>query len=405
VKLKKLISVISSELTFSENKTGVLEYHILAGEKSAVIRFEAGHEWAQSFCPELADGIITALLPYAMLGGYDIKSNIPVSKKLLNGLRAHIIPQLALCTKDAYETKIECPISETSFSPDAVVTAMSLGVDSLTTFLEYSRDCPQEAEKLTHLAFFEAGHSSYADDPQLLFDESLTRTEEFCREYGWELITVRSNIDSILDSLFWKEDFEHIITFRNLCFILTLQKRIKIYYYSASFNLNSFEINLHKDAERYERWMIPLFSTASTAIWLANRAMTRVEKTEYVSTFPGAFRYLTVCFLSSRNCGKCEKCYRTELVLDKLGLLDEYSATFDVDDYRKHKQQYLTDLLSRKSKPLYREVVDMYQGEFSLKNRFFGGIRNIMRTSPLLERVAEKLVRNPVIKKLKNILR
>lgn len=62
-----------------------------------------------------------------------------------------------------------------------------------------------------------------------------------------------------------------------------------------------------------------------------------------------AQKNLNVCVSDTGvNCGHCEKCRRTLLILDGLGALEKFSKVFDVDAYRCNKWKYLGWALYRK---------------------------------------------------------
>ena len=73
--------------------------------------------------------------------------------------------------------------------------------------------------------------------------------------------------------------------------------------------------------------------------------LSRFEKTKQVVMYPPSFKYLNVCTSTSNNCGKCEKCTRTLLALDALNKLDSYNMVFDIEYYKKHRQDYYAQMI------------------------------------------------------------
>lgn len=67
----------------------------------------------------------------------------------------------------------------------------------------------------------------------------------------------------------------------------------------------------------------PLLSTSRTAIVHDGAAWSRTDKTRLLVDNEHAMRNLRVCWRSEsdRNCGRCNKCYRTMLILELLGSL------------------------------------------------------------------------------------
>jgi hypothetical protein len=72
----------------------------------------------------------------------------------------------------------------------------------------------------------------------------------------------------------------------------------------------------------------PLMSTSRTRFIHYGAEVTRFEKTARIAGSEAARRYLHVCWedASDRNCGRCEKCFRTELSLDLLGVRREFTC-------------------------------------------------------------------------------
>ena len=100
----------------------------------------------------------------------------------------------------------------------------------------------------------------------------------------------------------------------------------------------------------------PLFSTVRTQIVHEGTAYTRTEKIEYLCGDKKALSELHVCYRGAdskgqdhRNCGRCEKCYRTMIALDLFGKLDDATlfdrSTFEV---KRISQIYISHVLDEK---------------------------------------------------------
>lgn len=65
----------------------------------------------------------------------------------------------------------------------------------------------------------------------------------------------------------------------------------------------------------------PLFSTSATRVWHYGAGADRLQKIEFLARRDVALDHLHVCWqdASERNCGACEKCFRTLLALDMAG--------------------------------------------------------------------------------------
>jgi hypothetical protein len=71
-----------------------------------------------------------------------------------------------------------------------------------------------------------------------------------------------------------------------------------------------------------------LLSTEATQVIHHGSGFTRTEKTEAIAYWEEVCDKLRVCAFddSTLNCSKCEKCLRTMMTLDMLGVLERYSA-------------------------------------------------------------------------------
>jgi hypothetical protein len=89
--------------------------------------------------------------------------------------------------------------------------------------------------------------------------------------------------------------------------------------------------NCHEDTDPWGSTGItdPLLSTSATRTRLYGAGNDRFEKIDFLSRFPLALDELHVCWedRSERNCGRCEKCVRTLLAIEVLGVR-ERATTF-----------------------------------------------------------------------------
>jgi len=85
-----------------------------------------------------------------------------------------------------------------------------------------------------------------------------------------------------------------------------------------------------------------LFSTETIKVVHHGLPYGRVEKKDFISRWEPARKYLRVCSsthlrVGKLNCGKCEKCLRSKIMLEAIGNLGEF-ATFD---WPLHTMDYL----------------------------------------------------------------
>ena len=71
------------------------------------------------------------------------------------------------------------------------------------------------------------------------------------------------------------------------------------------------------------------------------------QKTAIIADDKLAQKYLDVCFCFN-SCGKCTKCIRTLVTLDILGKTDLYRGIFDIDYFKKHREDAYFQILKTK---------------------------------------------------------
>jgi len=105
----------------------------------------------------------------------------------------------------------------------------------------------------------------------------------------------------------------------------------------------------------------PSYSSSSLRIRHEGITLSRFEKTKLVSEWDLALQHLRVCNKTKLyqadllNCGKCEKCVRTMLALEALGVLQKTGA-FPVREVTEDLVKKAV-FLSRSNVPLYRELI------------------------------------------------
>lgn len=358
---------INKAKIIQQNGTHILEYVVTKNDsgkaKDFILRFGFESEYSQFTCNEVADGVIVMLLPFAIRGGYDIESEAPVTEELFYRLQYQLIPQLSLCLKRR-GIRILCEKVKPNWKPYAVATAMSCGVDSFATLFEYLEQGLMDTHKITHLTFFQNGahHSGcvghfYREGE--VFQAQLQHVKKYCDENGRKLIVITSNLDEFLSEFFWNDSFDRTHTFRNLGFVLLLQKLIKTYYYSPGHNVDDFRCDLLDDSALYDRLILPNVSSDFTCFYNSNGSMTRIEKIKYISSFKETYNNLLVCYVGDSNCGNCLKCRRTMLELYYSGHLDKYANSFPVDEFLKNLKKHIIWFLSkRRSDSVMRQISD-----------------------------------------------
>ena len=333
-------------------------------------------KYREYICNEVCDSVVVSILHYCLRGGYDIESEVPMTDKLYYEITSQFISQMLLMNPSARPFELRIETVCTDWNPSAVATAMSCGIDSLTTYYEYTEETVPEGLRLTYLTFFEQGahHGGGGlpwEEQHRIYLAQLEKVRSFCDLIHCELIDVQSNLAEFLRRLFWSESYDHTHTYRNMAIVMLLQKLIRVYYYAATYNLDQFGCSIDSDSAHYDKWLLPTLSTSSTSFFSANSSMTRIEKIKYLSQKPETYDHILVCYKEGYNCGICIKCWRTMLEMEVSGVLDLYRGSFDVDCFRSNYEYYLTKMLRmRKTEPIMQEIFDyMVEHEIDIPNR------------------------------------
>ena len=356
-----------------ENGRTILRYFISLTdgnlvENSSTLWFSFDEKYTDYICYEVCDPVVLVLLQYCLKGGYDIESDVPMTDRLYYEIISQYIPQMLLMNPSAHRFELRVKTICPDWKPTAVATAMSCGIDSLTTFYEYTGDSYPEGFRLTHLTFYEQGahHGGGGltwKEQDKIYLAQLKKVKSFCEQANVELIDVRSNLVDFFQTLLWHEQYDHTHTYRNMAITLLLQKLIRVYYYASTYNLDEFNCSLDTDAAHCEKWLLPTLSTSYTSFFSANSSLNRMEKIRFLADKPETYDHVLVCYKEGNNCGTCMKCWRTMLGMELCGVLDLYRGSFDVDEFRDHYDYYVTQmLLMRRSEPLMQEIYDYMTG-------------------------------------------
>lgn len=311
----------------------------IAGERRS-IWLSVENRYARYLCHERSDAFVAGLLPVAFRRHLDIECEAPVGEHLLFQLRSYLIPLISKYGRSVWPVNIKAEVDCSVLSnDDGVGTGISCGVDCLHVLLNHAN--PEFPHlKITHLvlnnvgAFGRRGHSNQ-------FAWSIDLAHKFCRETGYELIVIDSNIFDETGL-----DFMLNCTYLNVFPVLALQKLWRVFLLgSGGDDFNEIFTLVNNDdhcAEDVDLIILDGFSTPGLRIYSEGLPYTRMEKLRRLMNFPLAQKYLQVCVNGSGgNCGECFKCKRTLLQLDALGCLDEFSNVFDIKKYRRKRQWYL----------------------------------------------------------------
>lgn len=311
---------------------------VVRGEERPVW-FEVEDKYGMYLCDERSDAFLIGILSYAMREHCDIRCEAPVSAQLLYQIRTYLIPSLVRNSKVLHLVNIEAEIDALPMrNAGGVGAGISCGVDSLHVVKNYA-DSKYPGLKLTHLVLNNVG-AFWRGKQDNQYEWQTNHAREFCKRHGFKLIQTNSNIaDAIPQNHFLTH------TYSSTFAIYALQKLWNVYFYGSSgedFTSFSLKDNDSHDAAHYELLSLDVFSTRSLKIYSEGGAVDRFDKLKEVVEYAPSYKYLHVCTSDQGpNCCHCPKCLRTLTALDALGVLDRYSESFDIDDYRKNRKDRL----------------------------------------------------------------
>lgn len=336
-------------VTENEGKTRMSSV-ISFGEERKLLWVEVDRENGRYLSPERSDGLLVGLLWYAMYHGYDIECEAPVTGELLYKLETYLVPTLS-----KYSTRMRKPLIKASIAEEqlngegAVGTGISCGVDSFHAVCSHYRHHVRSL-RLTHLTLYNVGAFGCFDlskaDAQ--FEWQINNSRQLAAELGLKLVVLNSNLKALFPT---DNRFTH--TFSNAFSVYCLQKLWSggAYFYAssgvdfASFDVHDADCN---DSSHYDLLSLFCFSTHSLSFYSEGGAKTRFDKVRTIVGFEPTERYLQVCCKDDgKNCGICFKCKRTLVILDALDVVDRYVKVFDVDRYKRHRNDYLCWMLAQ----------------------------------------------------------
>ena len=300
--------------------------------------FSVPRLYCEYLCYERSDAFLIGILNWALRTGDDIECEAPVSEELLFQIREYLVPSLVKYDKSLCVIHIDA-VADTSSLPcaGAVGTGMSCGIDSLHVLQRHSIANGYPGLKLTHLTLFNVGAYRLGSSQM---EWQVAQARKVAKEVGLPLIETNSNIAEA-----FPRDHHLMHTYSNMFGVYALRKLWKVYYYGSSgMDYGSFSLkdNSIYDAARYELLSINSFSITGLKIYSEGAAITKFDKVRDLKDFELAHRYLHVCVHDEGgNCNVCGKCRRQLLMLDALGIVDDFKEVFDVGMYKRKRSWYM----------------------------------------------------------------
>jgi len=332
------------------------------------IYFRTSEEWGDYFVSEACDSFLLAVLLPALKHHEDILITCPVSERLLYNSRTSLIYMLSEAFKfNPIKITTTSSTVQTNYESTAVGCGCSLGVDSLAAIFSNSNlpDTPHYA--ITHLTYFNVGSHGYKDEAanRKSYLRDMKKVDEFATMLGLPVVKIESNVWKLFSGF----DFDRSGNIINMSTVLSLQKLFGRYLYGSNFQMKDVSLT-DRCLGYFETLMLPMSSTESTQLIVANPDLSRPDKMELILKNSYTYKYLYVCWKelivnndpnhpiakikdNYLNCTRCDKCLRTCAQLDILGVIDKFTGIFDIDYYKKIKNQYWGRILANRHNNSY----------------------------------------------------
>lgn len=344
-------------------------------EDRFVMWYSVPNEYAYSLCSERADAFMVACLYFAMLSEEDLISEVPVTSALLYQLE-YMINRAMHKTSGLKKISVKgLPADPVEKSEHFNGTGGSCGVDSFTSILlGLEKDVP-DSHRLTHLVVCNTGALNFdgygADIPlsewrkktEKEFSERIEIAKNAAKELSLKVVDIDSNVSEFYQGAFL---FSH--SYRNCSAVLATQKMWSNYYYSSAGHGVYIDVNLESLAAGADLVVLPNISIPGLQFYSGGSEMSRFDKTMYIADNSTVQRYLNVCSYDTVNCGHCDKCERTMIILDLLGKLDNFHEAFkDREYFYKKRWKLMGRILDAKKDDLFYNEMKNYVRDNKIK--------------------------------------
>ena len=316
----------------------------------------------QAVAEMLTDDVYNAFLLVPLyLGMYykhDLYIHGCVSKRLYRNIMNYL--QRILCDFSDDLSRINITVDgfkESEGAHNLIGGGISCGVDSLTTIYDRFINESDPEYKINSLFLFNCGtHGDYGEKSEKLYLERYNMNKQAADELGLPVYLVNSNLHEFTHKMGGdtKSGFFAIYS----C-VFALEKVLNKYYVSSAYSYNQilkFGQRAHDCdfAEFSESYSVPLIRTSKLELIIEGCQYERSQKTERISDWEIAQKYLNVCVPQAHNCSKCGKCLRTLTVIEAMGKLEKFSRVFDINTYKQVSFRNKCDIVLSRDKDAFK---------------------------------------------------
>ena len=276
------------------------------------------------------------LLPGAIKRHHNIVCEGEVSKELLFNICNIYIPSVIKYDSTLSPIKIEANTQiEDEFTSNTkkTGTGLTMGIDSLYVLKKYRHDARYG---LDCCLIFDVGDFDVYRNHDKTEYFLLKKAQSLAKTIELPLVFIKSNIGSIFPGQRGTR-----LTYYHIACIIAAKSFLYRYYSATSYTVQDLSLINNSWAGEYdELFLASIFSTSNIKIIPLPIELSRIEKTNEISNYDIAQKYLHVCMREPYNCGICKKCRRTLITLDLLGKLDNFSNVFNIEYYKTNRKDY-----------------------------------------------------------------
>ena len=342
-----------------DNKRVRLQADIICPKMTKELYFEVDSIYKEYLCTEVIDAFVFGIYYYASFNGYDIYSEIPVSRRIKYQINQYFSPISNKINPYHYKKiKLICPATEIEFNPNGVGASVSGGVDSFYSLLShYKKNKDVEVSHvLVANLFNNYNKEEYINREKfnkLIFNSSL-----IAEDLKLPVISMYTNHHE-----FFFPEFVEYYSFRICSYALAMQKLFKAYLLSSG-TMTQDSNFFSPDSSDYDLFNTQIASNNNITFYMSGGEAGRIEKINFISDYSVVKKYLHVCTFSEKsNCSVCGKCMRTAAALDMHGKLLQYDGIFDLEKYQKQKNKYWASVYASLNDECYGTLNTEYVNE------------------------------------------
>ena len=297
---------------------------------------------------DVYDAFVLVPLYMGMYYKQDIHIHGCVSKKLYKNMMSYV--QRILCDFSDDLSRINVTVDGFKVAdgePSMIGAGFSCGVDSLSTVYDWYINEDDPDYRINALFFYNTGwHGDYYHEgTKKLCLERFELNKHAADELGLPFYLIDSNFHAFSSKIYPLGFVGRMGYISNYSCALGLQRGLRKYYVASGGGYEGVKSHGYHNndlAGFCDTYMVPLIRTEKLELIVDGCQHNRTEKTEHISDWDIAHRFLNPCnttsnsTLTPHNCSRCGKCLRTLIAIEALGKLEAFSSVFDLAVYKKH---------------------------------------------------------------------